>query len=89
MKSSEKTKAETLIKEYGNDRAEYVSTGRMLLQRSMDGHYKEGLIEEGDQYRKAIVDLDKKFGVKQPIDRLPAAVVKVDLKKGKVVQIIQ
>jgi len=80
-------KAETIIKEYEKDRTQYLDWGREILQRLMDANYKEGIIEEGDEYRKAIVELDKKFEVDKPIDRLPVALVKINLEKRKVTEI--
>lgn len=82
-----KTTADILREHEGINKTDYVGRDRELLQRWMDGYYKEGLNKEGDFYRKAIVDLDKKFDVNEPIDRLPATLVKLDLKTGKVLEI--
>ena len=81
---------EDILKEHEETTStQYLSMNRMILQGLMDGNYKEGLNREGNEYRKAIIELDKRFGVNKPVDRLPAALVKVDLKKLKVVEVIQ
>jgi hypothetical protein len=84
-----KTK-EVLLKEHENTtRTEYLSKDRQMLQRLMDGCYKEGLIDEGRQYEGAIVELDKKFGVDKPVARMPTPIVELDLEKREIVQVIQ
>jgi hypothetical protein len=84
-----KTK-EVLLKEHENTtRTDYLIKDRQTLQRLMDGCYKEGLIEEAHQYEGAIAELDRKFGVDKPMARMPAPIVKLDLGKREIVQVVQ
>lgn len=84
-----KTTEEILREHEETNRADYLNIDRRGLQRLMDGHYKEGLIDEGNAYRNAIIELDKKLEVDEPIDRLPAAIVVLDLEKRQIVKVIE
>ena len=67
MSVSTTTTTEELVAFHTRNKPKYLETGRLSLQRVMDGLFKEGLIDRAHVYEKAIIQLDKEYGINLPL----------------------